>query len=464
MIRSLPTPSGWPRVTLARAGEYDPDAGLAAAQRAGAWAAWTKASASHTPEYVIRIVDAAGLRGRGGAGYPTAAKWRVCRAEESDVRYLVANGYEADPGAATARTLMELDPHGVVEGAVLAAFAIGAEEAVIAVKAEYGLAIRRLSEAVEAADDAGLIGVNAMNAGVDIRVTIRPVSGAFVLGEETVLLKAIEGKRGMPEQRPPYPAVKGLFGRPTVVNSVETLAAVPWIVQHGGDACAAIGTADATGTKLVQLSGAVREPGIAEVPLGTPLREIVTAVGGGLPSGSRLKALLVGGPAGGFLPPAELDVALEPGALGAAGAILGSGSLLVIDQRSCIVELGRLMERFMSDESCGKCIPCRIGAKRLYEIADRFTGGRPRPTDVQLLQDLSADVRAGSLCGHGINAPNPLLSGMRYFADEYDAHITGGTCPAGVCRPLRVASVAGPSVTAPAAGGTPGGRAAGASH
>ena len=464
MIRILPTPSGWPRVALARAGQYDPDAGLADAERAGAWAAWRKASTSHTPEYVIRLVDAARLRGRGGAGYPAAAKWRTCRAQDSDERYLVANGYEADPGVAVARTLMELDPHGVVEGAVLAAFAAGAGEAVIAVKAEYALAIRRLTEAVEAADNAGLIGINAMNAGLDLRVTIRPVSGAFVLGEETVLLKAIEGRRGMPEQRPPYPAVKGLFGRPTVVNSVETLAAVPWIVQHGGEAFAAIGTPGATGTKLVQLSGAVRESGIAEVPLGTPVREIVTAVGGGLASGSRLKAVLVGGPAGGFLPAGELDVALEPGALGAAGAILGSGSLLVVDQHSCIVELGRLMERFMSDESCGKCIPCRIGARRLYEIADRVTGGRPRPTDVQLLADLSADVRDGSLCGHGINAPNPLTSGMRYFAEEYAAHIEQGVCPAGVCRPLRVATVAGSPSTAPAAGGTPGGRAAGASH
>jgi NADH-quinone oxidoreductase subunit F len=247
----------------------------------------------------------------------------------------------------------------------------------------------------------------------------------------------------MPDQRPPYPSERGYRGQPTVVNCVETLAAVPWIVRHGSDAFRSAGRGGQAGTKLIQVSGAARRAGVAEVPLGIPLREVLDAAGGGMASGSTLKALLVGGPAGGFLPPEALDTPLEPGALAAAGAILGSGQILVVDQRACIVELGGLMERFMSDESCGKCVPCRIGARRLFEIADRFTSGRPRPNDPTLLLDLAADVRDGSLCGHGVNAPNPLTSGMRYFRDEYEAHIAARTCPAGVCQALQL-TAAGP--------------------
>ena len=441
MARILDAPAPWPRVTLGRAGRYDPADGLPAAERAGAWTTWRHAVDSIAPEAIIGLVDRSGLRGRGGAGFPTARKWRSCREQDGAVRYAVANGYEADPGAAIDRTLMEQDPHGVVEGLAFAALAVGAREAFLAVRADATVAVARLRSAVDAAEEAGYIGTNAMNTGLDLLIEVRPVQGAFVLGEETVLLKALEGKRGMPDQRPPYPSERGLFGRPTVVNNVETLAAVPWIVEHGAEAFAAIGSGSATGTKLVQMSGAVRHPGVAEVPLGTPLRDVV-AMAGPAP-GHTLKAVLVGGPAGGFLPPEALDTALDPAALRSAGAILGSGSLLVVDERACIVELGRVMEQFMSDESCGKCVPCRIGTRRLYEIADRFTGGRPRPADVQLLSDLAADVTAGSLCGHGIHAPNPLTSGMRYFAAEYDAHITAGTCPAGVCRPLRVVTASG---------------------
>jgi NADH-quinone oxidoreductase subunit F len=440
MARILDGRAGWPAVTLARAGAYDPDEGLAAAERAGAWTTWRHAVDSIAPEAIIGMLDRAGLRGRGGAGFPTARKWRSCREGDGAVRYAVANGYEADPGAAIDRTLMEQDPHAVVEGLAFAALAVGAREAFVAVRADATVAVSRLRAAVEAAEDAGYIGTNAMNTGMDLLIEVRPVQGAFVLGEETVLLNALEGKRGMPDQRPPFPSERGLFGRPTVVNNVETLATVPWIVGHGPEAFAAIGSGSGAGTKLVQLSGAVRHPGIVEVPLGTPLRDVV-AVAGPAP-GHTLKAVFVGGPAGGFLPPEALDTPLDPVALRSAGAILGSGSVLVVDERACVVELGRVMERFMSDESCGKCVPCRIGTRRLYEIADRFTTGRPRPADVQLLSDLAADVSDGSLCGHGIHAPNPLTSGMRYFAAEYDAHITAGTCPAGVCRPLHVATTA----------------------
>jgi len=435
-VQLLAGEKGWPRVVMARAGAYDPDGGLATAEAAGAWAAWRRAVADLAPETVIRLVGEAGLRGRGGAGYPTADKWRICRAQPSGQRYAVANGYEADPGTATDRTLMESDPHGVLEGLALAAFAVGATQAFVAVRADATTAVHRLATAIHEAEEAGIIGSAALGGRVDLHVELRELQGAFVLGEETVLMRALEGKRGMPEQRPPYPAVKGLWGAPTVVNNVATLAAVPWILGHGPADFRAIGDPAAPGTALVHVTGAVARPGVVEVPTGTPLRAIVAAAGG---SAGALKAVLVGGPSGGFLPAAALDTSYGQAALAEAGAIVGSGALLVVDESACIVELATLMERFMSEESCGKCVPCRIGTRRLTEIGERFTGGRARPADVRLLGDLAADVRDGSLCGHGITAPNPLTSGLRHFAAEFDDHISRGMCPAGVCTPLRVA-------------------------
>jgi NADH:ubiquinone oxidoreductase subunit F (NADH-binding) len=450
MATILRTPDAWTRITLARAGAYDPEAGLAAAERAGAWSAWKRAmdESAHddAPGVLARLVDEAGLSGRGGAGYPAASRWRTCRSTPASARYAVANGYEADPGAAINRVLMEMDPHAVVEGLALAAYAVGAREAFLAVRAEFTLAADRLRAAVAQAEDAGYLGLDPLGRGFELHIEVRPVQGAAILGEETALLRALEGRRAMPDQRPPHPETKGLFGRPTLVQDVETLAAVPWVILNGAEAFAAAGRDGATGTKLVQVSGAVRTPGIAEVPLGIPLREIIDQVGGGAVPGHEIKAVLVGGPAGGFLPPDALDTPLDYDALRAAGAILGSGTLVVLDQRACIVDVGRLMARFMSDEACGKCIPCRIGARRLYEIADRFVTGRSRPNDQHLLLDLSADVRDASLCAHGINSPNPLTSGMRHFASEYEAHIRDGVCAAGVCRPLRV--VAGPASAA----------------
>ena len=432
--RVLAGEKGWPRVLLGRA--YDPDAGLVAAERAGAWSAWRAATADLGPEALIRLVGESSLRGRGGAAYPTADKWRTCRMQPSGTRYVVANGYEADPGSATDRTLMESDPHGVLEGVALAAYAVGATRAFVAVRADATVAVRRLAAALREAEAAGLIGADALGKGFELHIELRELQGAFVVGEETVLLRAIEGKRAMPDQRPPYPAVRGLWGEPTVVNNVATLASVPWIVSHGPGAFRKLGAADEPGTTLVHVSGAVAEPGILEVPTGTPLKAIIKAAGGATGS---LKAVLVGGPSGGFLPPSLLDTAYDPIALRDAGALVGSGSILVVDRTACIVELATLLERFMNDESCGKCIPCRIGTRRLVELGERFTSGRPRPNDVQLLSDLSADIRDGSLCGHGISAPNPLTSGMRYFAAEFEEHITRSTCPAGVCSPLRVA-------------------------
>ena len=425
---------GWPRVLLGRS--YDPDAGLAAAEKAGAWRAWRTATADLGPETVIRLVGESGLRGRGGGGYPTADKWRACRSQPSTTRYVVANGYEADPGAATDRTLMESDPHAVLEGMALAAFAVGATRAYLAVRADATVAVRRLAAALREAEEAGLIGGDALGRGIEMEISMRELQGAFVLGEETVLLRALEGKRAMPDQRPPYPVERGLWDQPTVVNNVVTLAAVPFIIDRGPDRFRRIGSAEDPGTVLIHVSGAVKTPGVVEVPTGTPLGDVVAAAGG---TAGKAKAFLVGGPSGGFLPADRLDLPYDRAALHEAGAMVGSGALLVVDRNTCIVELATLMERFMSEESCGKCVPCRIGTRRLTEIGDRFVSGRPRPNDVQLLGDLAADVRDGSLCGHGITAPNPLTSGMRYFAAEFEDHIVRSTCPAGVCTPLRVA-------------------------
>jgi NADH:ubiquinone oxidoreductase subunit F (NADH-binding) len=430
-----------PKILLARVGRYDPDGPLAAATDAGAWAAWRRTATGSSPQQVLRTITEAGLRGRGGAGHPTAAKWRACAATESDERYVVANGFEADPGAQLDRTLMESDPHAVLEGLALAAFAVGARRAFVCVSPRAETARRRLAQAVAAATDAGYLGTDALGAGFDLDIEVISVSGGFVVGEETVLLRAIENKRAQPDQRPPYPASRGLWDRPTVVNNVETLAFVPWIIANGAAAFADIGAPDNPGTTLVQLSGAVARPGIAEVPTGVPVRRLIDEVAGGVRKGAKLKAVLVGGPAGGFLPADGLDVPYTPAALEAAGAIWGSGTLVAVDADTCLVDMATLLERFLSDESCGKTIPCRIGVRRLYEIGTRATSGLSRPTDAQLLTDLSADVRDGALCGLEYCAPNPFTSGMRYFAAEFEDHFVRGTCPAGVCAVPPVLSL-----------------------
>ncbi|MFN8520378.1 MAG: NADH-ubiquinone oxidoreductase-F iron-sulfur binding region domain-containing protein [Chloroflexota bacterium] len=432
--------ASWPSILLARAGSPDAATDIEAAEAAGAWTAWRQAAATLTPEQVIRLVTNAGLRGRGGAGFPTGAKWAACAAERGRTRHVVANGFESDPGAQADRTLMETDPHAVVEGVALAAWAVRASEAIIAVDARATVAIERLRGAIAAAEAKGYLGERAMGTGRALRIEVRPLSGSFVLGEETVLLRALEDRRAQPEQRPPYPAVKGLWGEPTVVNNVETLAAVPWIVANGAGAYAAIGASAAPGTTLVQLSGAVRNPGVAEVPMGTSVRDIVQRVGGG--ATGTLKAVLVGGPSGGFLPPDALDTPLDHADLGAAGAILGSGTLLVIDESTCLVDLASLLTRFANDEACGKTIPCRIGTRRLAELGAAFCSGRSRPTDQALVTSLADDICDGALCGLERTAVNPLRSGMRYFAQEFEDHIVRGICPAGVCQPIRVAEVA----------------------
>ena len=350
----------------------------------------------------------------------------------------MVNGYGADPATRTDEFLLENDPFAVIEGAAIAAFAIGAGEVIIAVRSDATTAIARLGSAIGSATEAGFIGFDILGSAMDITVTVRPVQGAYMLGEETVLLKALAGKRGQPEQRPPHPAESGLDGMPTLVHNVQTLAAVPWIIRNGAAAFAQIGSPDSPGTILVQ----VRTPsgdGIAEVPLGTPLREVI-GLGGRLPASRSIKAVLVGGPSGGLLPPEMLDTPYAFDTLRAAGAHIGSGSVVVADDRACVVDLARLLTRFCAGEACGKTIPCRIGTRRLVEIADRVVEGRPRPTDTTLLEDLSADIVASALCDHERLTTLPLSSGMRYFRSELDEHILHSACPAGVCHPIAVAA------------------------
>ena len=437
MMNRLKTPKGWPAILLERAGAADPT-DLDAAVRAGAFDGLRRVVRNYGATATIATIASSGLRGRGGAGFPAAAKWRLAAGTQAPRRYVVVNGYGADPATRTDEFLLENDPFAVIEGAAIAAFAIGAGEVIIAVRSDATTAIARLGSAIGSATEAGFIGFDILGSAMDITVTVRPVQGAYMLGEETVLLKALAGKRGQPEQRPPHPAESGLDGMPTLVHNVQTLAAVPWIIRNGAAAFAQIGSPDSPGTILVQL----RTPsgdGIAEVPLGTPLREVI-GLGGRLPASRSIKAILVGGPSGGMLPPEMLDTPYAFDTLRAAGAHIGSGSVVVADDRACVVDLARLLTRFCAGEACGKTIPCRIGTRRLVEIADRVIEGRPRPTDTTLLEDLSADIVASALCDHERLTTLPLSSGMRYFRSELDEHILHSACPAGVCHPIAVAA------------------------
>jgi NADH:ubiquinone oxidoreductase subunit F (NADH-binding) len=438
MSAFLPTQRDWPAILTGRVAALEADPGdLDAATKAGAFAGLRIAVRDLGATGTIATIAASGLRGRGGAGYPTGEKWRAAASQPAGQRYVVGNGYGADPGVHTDAALLAADPWLVLEGLAIAAFSIGATEAILAVRSDDPSLITRLEGAALAAEEAGFLGDNILNSGHRVTVTIRPVQGAFMLGEETVLLKALEGKRGQPEQKPPYPSENGLFGRPTVVNNVQTLAAVPWIVREGAAAFSATGSEGSPGTMLVQLRGPAGG-GIAEVPFGTNLRQLVHLAGG--PGTHGLKAILVGGPTGGLLPADQLDLAYTYDALREAGAHVGSGSVVIADDRSCVVDLARLLTRFSADEACGKTIPCRIGLRRLYEIGDRIATGRPKPTDANLLGDLAHDVAASGLCDHERLATLAFTSGMRYFRSEIDDHILRSSCPAGVCQPIAVAA------------------------
>lgn len=439
MSAILPSPRDWPSILLARAGAKDP-ADLDEALQAGAFEALRRAVRELGPEGTIAEVRASGLRGRGGAGHLTADKWQIAAETPARSRYVVANGYGADPAASTDRTLIETDPYAVIEGAAIAAFAIGAETGYVSVRATATEAIRALEAAIEAATARNFIGEDALGGGRAIELSVRPVQGAYMLGEETVLLKALDGKRGQPEQRPPHPATRGFRDAPTVVQNVQTLASVPWILRHRAKAFQAIGMGDAPGTILVDVRGHERG-GVAEIPLGTPLERIVE-LGGRPAKGRSLKAVVIGGPTGGILPRSELSTPYTFADLRAVGAHVGSGSVIAADDRACIVDLARLLTRFSADEACGKTIPCRIGLRRIAEIGERLTAGTSRGGDLELLADLSADVVGSGLCDHERLATLPMLSGVRYFRDEIDAHLLRGECPAGVCRPIRLGATA----------------------
>ena len=417
MVTLLRTPATLPRILLARAEAKDPT-DLDAAVADGGFQGLQRAFRDLGGAGTIAAITAAGLRGRGGAGYPTGEKWRIAATTEATKRYVVANGYGADPASHPDRTLMLRDPYAVIEGTAIAAIAIGAREAFICVRGEDTEVISVLSAAIGHATDAGFLGDDVLGSGRELSVTVRPVQGAYMLGEETVLLKALEGKRGQPEQRPPHPAVQGLDDKPTVVNNVQTLAAVPWILREGPEAFRAIGSTRAPGTVLVQ----VRTPGkdgVAEVPLGTPIRDVLK-LGGKLPEGRSLQAVLIGGPSGGLLPPDALDAPYDFETLREAGAHLGSGSVVLVDDRTDLLELVSVLTRFCSNEACGKSIPCRIGTKRLAELVARREAGLIRPVDTQLAADLAHDIVASALCDHERLATFPLTSGMRYFESAFD--------------------------------------------
>ena len=447
MTAVLATPKDWPSILLTRAGAKDP-ADLEAAQQAGAFDGLRRAVRELGPDGTIEELRASGLKGRGGAGHLTADKWRAAADEPARDKYVVANGYGADPAASTDRTLVETDPYAVIEGALIAAFAVGAEQAWISVRATATEAISRLNAALDQASQHNLVGEDVLGSGRRIEVEVRPVQGAYMLGEETVLLKALDGKRGQPEQRPPHPATRGFRNAPTVVQNVQTLASVPWILRNKAKAFKAIGLGAAPGTILVDVRGHERA-GIAEVPLGTPLGRIVEL--GGKPSkGRSLKAIVVGGPTGGILPPSAIDTPYTFEDLRGVGAHVGSGAVIAVDDRACVVDLARLLTRFSADEACGKTIPCRIGLRRVAEIGERLTSGTSRAGDVTLLEDLSADIVASALCDHERLATLPMMSSLRHFRSELDAHLLRGECPAGVCRPIRLGSAAGAPVGATA--------------
>jgi NADH:ubiquinone oxidoreductase subunit F (NADH-binding)/NAD-dependent dihydropyrimidine dehydrogenase PreA subunit/(2Fe-2S) ferredoxin len=398
--------------------------------------ALAKALTEMSPDQVLDEVKKAGLRGRGGAGFPTGRKWEFCRDMKESPKYIICNADEGDPGAFMDRSVLEGDPHSVVEGMIIGAYAIGAHKGYVYVRAEYPLAVKHLRHALESANKLGLLGDNILGSGFDFNIIIKEGAGAFVCGEETALIASIEGRRGMPRPRPPFPAVSGLWGKPTNINNVETWANVPVIILKGAQWYSSIGTDTSKGTKIFALAGKVNNTGLVEVPMGTTLRQIVFDIGGGVPEGAEFKAVQIGGPSGGCLPAEYLDLPVDYESVTKAGAIMGSGGLIVMDNATCMVDLARYFLDFTQNESCGKCPPCRVGTKRMLEILEGITQGRGKEGDVELLEELAESINDASLCGLGQTAPNPVLTTLRYFRDEYEAHVNEKRCPAGVCKAL----------------------------
>ena len=401
----------------------------------GGYAALAKALGQE-PQAIIDEIKQSGLRGRGGAGYPAGEKWQACKAATGGTKYLICNADEGDPGAFADRAILESDPHSVIEGMIIAAYAIGAGQGYIYVRSEYPLAVASLRRALEDAESSGIIGENILGSGFSFNITLFPGAGAFVCGEETALIASIEGNTGLPRYRPPYPTSRGLFGQPTVVNNVKTLAYVPHIVNGGASWFRSIGTEKSPGTVVFSLAGKVVNTGLVEVPMGTTLRQIIEVAGSGIPKGKKFKAVQIGGPSGGCLPESALDLPVDFESLQQAGAIMGSGGMVVLDEDDCMVEMARYFLEFTQRESCGKCTFCRLGTKQMLEILTDFTKGQGKMEDLQLLEKLAGEVKAGSLCALGRTAPNPVLSTLRYFKNEYTEHIALGRCPALMCQHL----------------------------
>lgn len=433
-FKDHPMLAGQVRIVLRNCGLIDPDNVDHYVARDG-YVGLAKALAMQ-PEEVIEVVKKSGLRGRGGAGFPTSAKWEFCRKSLGSPKYLICNADEGDPGAFMNRAVIESDPHSVLEGMAIAAYAIGASAGCVYVRAEYPLAIKRLNKAIAQAQEYGLLGDNILGTGFGFHLKLKEGAGAFVCGEETAMLASIEGRRGMPRPRPPFPAQQGLHGKPTNINNVETLANIPVILQRGGEWFASYGTEKSRGTKTFALAGKIVRTGLIEVPLGMMLQDIVFAIGGGIPDGKRIKAVQTGGPSGGCIPAKLLDIPVDYERLAEAGTIMGSGGMVVMDEDTCMVDIARYFVDFTQSESCGKCVPCRLGTRQMFMILNRITCGQGKPEDLDLLQEMVATIKQGSLCGLGQTAPNPVLTTLRYFRDEYEAHIRHKKCPAVVCRGL----------------------------
>ncbi len=423
------------RIVLRNSGEINPESIEEYLANDG-YKALRKVLMEMKPEDVINTIKASGLRGRGGAGFPTGIKWQFARQSPGKEKYIICNGDEGDPGAFMDRSVMEGDPHSVLEGMLIAGYAVGARQGIIYVRAEYPLAVHRLEIAIKQARSKGFLGRKILGSNFSFDIYLKLGAGAFVCGEETALIASVEGKRGMPRLRPPFPAVKGLWGKPTNINNVETYANVPWIILNGADAFASLGTEKSKGTKVFALAGKIKRGGMVEVPMGMALREVIFDIGGGIKDDREFKAVQLGGPSGGCVPADLLDTPVDYESLNKTGAIMGSGGMVVMDDRTCMVDVAKFFLKFTQEESCGKCTFCRLGTKRMLEILERITEGKGEPGDLDKLEKLAENIKKGSLCGLGQTAPNPVLTTLKYFREEYEAHIHYKKCPAKSCRAL----------------------------
>ena len=423
------------RIALRRCGIINPDE-IEDFIQADGYTAIKKVLNEMTPEDVIEVIKTSGLAGRGGAGFPTWFKWNAARQSDGEEKYLICNADEGDPGAFMDRAVIESDPHTLIEGMLIGAYAIGAKNAVVYVRAEYPLAIKRLERAIEQATEAGYLGENILGTDFSCKMTIKAGAGAFVCGEETALIESLEGHRGMPRLKPPFPAQSGYWRKPSNINNVETFANVSWIINNGGEAFASMGTEGSKGTKVFAVTGKVKRSGLVEIPMGKTLRDVIFDIGGGMKGDKAFKAVQMGGPSGGCIPAELIDTVIDYKALGATGAIMGSGGMVVMDEGTCMVGMAKFFLDFTAKESCGKCIHCRIGTKRMLEILTRITNGEGQDGDIELLEELCYGIKDGALCGLGQTAPNPVLTTIKYFRNEYEAHINEKKCPAGECSAL----------------------------